>query len=178
MCLNLVVHPKEISAKTATMERPVTMEPHIQSGHSSRDGVFDAFNLSYRGIPVNGISRRYGIKVIWMMLACLGGMRTERGDDWVLCTLGKNSAWSDASAAVMLGGGVRILSLTRLATKIGLTASSRGAANAATTEVGRKERRDVDSISTGSQSISYEMNLTKGRDLWRPDLHIACGGCQ
>ena len=96
--------------------------------------------------------------MIRMMLACLGGMRTETGEDWVLCTLGMNIARSDASAAVMLRGEVRISSLTRLATKIGLTASSRGAA---TTGVERKERRDVDSISIGSQSTSYEMSSTK-----------------
>ena len=70
MCLNLVVHQKEMNAKTVPVEWPITTESYIQSRESPRDGVFHVVDISYRGIPVIGIRRRDGMNVIWMMLTC------------------------------------------------------------------------------------------------------------
>lgn len=80
-----------------------------------------------------------------MVVACLGGLRTERWEESTLCTSARDDAWADASAslrAVELRGEAPIS--TRFVTKVGLIVSSRGgtrrAVKAGTVWVDRRRR--------------------------------------
>lgn len=80
MRLNLVVHEEEITAKTPPVERPVPAETHMEGCLCSRYGVREVFGIfvfSYGDVSATDIRRWDGIRRILMVLACLGGLRTE-----------------------------------------------------------------------------------------------------
>lgn len=60
MRLDLVLHEKEIAAKTFSVQRPILTEAHVESRLRPRYGVFNVFNLSCGDVSVMYIRRRDG----------------------------------------------------------------------------------------------------------------------
>ena len=90
---DFILHEDQITAKIPPVQWLVLAETNTESGLHSRYDVLDVFNLSYSGISVIGVSRmrdRNGL--IWIVLARLGGLRTETWEEWTLCALARGSA--------------------------------------------------------------------------------------
>ena len=90
---DFILHEDQITAKIPPVQWPVLAETNMKSGLRSRYDVIDVLNPSYSGISVIGVSRmrdRNGL--IWIVLARLGGLRTERWEEWTLCALARGSA--------------------------------------------------------------------------------------
>lgn len=93
MSFDFVLHEEQITANSPPDEGPVLTETDMESGPRSRYVVFDVFDLSYSGISVIAVSKmRDRISLIWIVLARLGGLRTETGEEWTLCALSRVSA--------------------------------------------------------------------------------------
>ena len=93
MRLDFVFHEEQITAESPPVEWPVLAETNMENGLRSRYGVFDIFKLSYSGVSVIAMSRmRDRISLIWVVLARLGGLRTETWEEWTLCALAMGTA--------------------------------------------------------------------------------------
>lgn len=156
MRLNILLHEKEKTAKTPLVKRSILAEAHVECRLRPRHDVFDVFNLSYRGVSGIHIRRRDGSNLSSMVIACLGGLRTETWEEGTPCTPARDSARADASdslRAVELRGEAPISAV--LATKVGFIVSSGRAANAATFWIERR-RSGRENMMIEQRSSSYE----------------------
>ena len=93
MRFNFVLHEEQVTANSPPNEWPVLAKIDTESGLRSRYDVFDVFNRSYSGISVIEVSRtRDRIGLIWIVLARLGGLRTEMWEERPLCALARGIA--------------------------------------------------------------------------------------
>ena len=93
MRFDFVFDEEQVTAKSPPVQWLVLAETNMQSGLRSRYDVFDVFNLSYIGISVIDVSRmRDRISLVWVVLARLGGLRTETWEEWTLCAVARGSA--------------------------------------------------------------------------------------
>ena len=81
MGFDFVLHEDQVPANSPP-EWPILAETDMESGLRSRYDVFDVFNLPYSGISVIDVSRmRDGISLIRIVLARLGGLRTDTWEE-------------------------------------------------------------------------------------------------
>lgn len=92
MRLNLVLHDEEVAPKRLPVERPILAEAHMERRLRPRHVVLDVFDFSYGCVSAVDISMTDGTKLILMVTACLGGLRTETWGGGMLCAPARDSA--------------------------------------------------------------------------------------
>ena len=93
MRFDSILHEEQVTANSLPVQWLVLEEINMESGLRSRYDVFDFFNLSYSGIPVLDVNRMSDrISLIRIVLARLGGLRTETWEECTLCALARGSA--------------------------------------------------------------------------------------
>ena len=89
---DFVLHEDQVTTKSPA-QWLVLAETNMESGLRSRYDVFDVLNLSNSGISIINVSRmRDRISLVWIVLARLGGLRTETWEEWTLRALARGSA--------------------------------------------------------------------------------------